>query len=70
MDSIIFAKAYNNHIFFWYANYILPPQSSGIINIPKGIDIEFQSENGVLGMGPFPFEGEEDPDIYGDVSSS
>tara|TARA_B110000196_G_C21120700_1_gene653053 strand:+ start:1020 stop:1676 length:657 start_codon:yes stop_codon:yes gene_type:complete len=31
--------------------------------IPKGINIEFQSENGVLGMGPFPFEGEEDPDM-------
>jgi len=31
--------------------------------IPKGIDIEFQSENGVLGMGAFPFEGEEDPDL-------
>tara|TARA_A100001037_G_scaffold264562_1_gene255480 strand:- start:117 stop:773 length:657 start_codon:yes stop_codon:yes gene_type:complete len=31
--------------------------------IPKGIDIEFQSENGVLGMGPFPYEGEEDPDM-------
>ena len=31
--------------------------------IPKGIDIEFRSENGVLGMGPFPFEGEEDPDM-------
>ena len=31
--------------------------------IPIGIDIEFQSENGVLGMGPFPFEGEEDPDM-------
>ena len=31
--------------------------------IPSGIDIEFQSENGVLGMGPFPFDGEEDPDM-------
>ena len=31
--------------------------------IPEGIAVEFQSENGVLGMGPFPFEGEEDPDI-------
>ena len=31
--------------------------------IPTGIDVEFQSENGVLGMGPFPFEGEEDPDM-------
>ena len=31
--------------------------------IPKGISVEFQSENGILGMGPFPFEGEEDPDM-------
>jgi 3-oxoacid CoA-transferase subunit B len=31
--------------------------------IPKGIDVEFQSENGVLGMGSFPFEGDEDADI-------
>jgi 3-oxoacid CoA-transferase subunit B len=31
--------------------------------VPEGIDVEFQSENGVLGMGPFPFEGEEDPDV-------
>jgi len=27
------------------------------------IEVEFQSENGVMGMGPFPFEGEEDPDL-------
>jgi len=31
--------------------------------VPEGIDVEFQSENGVLGMGPFPFEGDEDPDM-------
>jgi 3-oxoacid CoA-transferase subunit B len=31
--------------------------------VPEGIEVEFQSENGVLGMGPFPFEGEEDADI-------
>src|SRR5512143_2873545 len=31
--------------------------------IPKGIDIMFQSENGILGMGPWPLEGEEDPDL-------
>ena len=31
--------------------------------IPHGIDVEFQSENGVLGMGPFPFEGDEDADL-------
>ncbi|UGU18301.1 CoA transferase subunit B [Sinomicrobium kalidii] len=31
--------------------------------VPEGIDVEFQSENGVLGMGPFPNEGEEDADL-------
>ncbi len=31
--------------------------------IPAGIHVELQSENGLLGMGPFPFEGEEDPDL-------
>ncbi|MBQ0118102.1 MAG: CoA transferase subunit B [Flavobacterium sp.] len=31
--------------------------------VPEGLNVEFQSENGVLGMGPFPFEGEEDADI-------
>ena len=31
--------------------------------IPENIDVEFQSENGVLGMGPFPFVGYEDADI-------
>lgn len=31
--------------------------------VPKGINVEFQSENGVLGMGPFPYEGEEDADL-------
>jgi 3-oxoacid CoA-transferase subunit B len=31
--------------------------------IPKGMSVQLQSENGMLGMGPFPFEGEEDPDL-------
>jgi len=31
--------------------------------VRNDIDVDFQSENGVLGMGPFPFEGEEDPDL-------
>ena len=31
--------------------------------VRDGIEVEFQSENGVLGMGPFPFDGEEDADI-------
>lgn len=31
--------------------------------VRKDIEVEFQSENGVLGMGPFPYEGEEDADV-------
>jgi len=31
--------------------------------IPEGINVELQSENGILGMGPFPFEGEENADL-------
>lgn len=31
--------------------------------VRKDIEVEFQSENGILGMGPFPFEGEEDADL-------
>ena len=31
--------------------------------VPEGIEIAFQSENGILGMGPFPMPGEEDPDL-------
>ena len=31
--------------------------------IPEGMDVVLQSENGLLGMGPFPLEGQEDPDL-------
>jgi 3-oxoacid CoA-transferase subunit B len=31
--------------------------------IPKGVDVLLQSENGLLGIGPFPVEGQEDPDL-------
>jgi 3-oxoacid CoA-transferase subunit B len=31
--------------------------------LPKGIDVLLQSENGLLGIGPFPIEGQEDPDL-------
>ena len=32
-------------------------------HIPEGMDVTLQSENGMLGMGPFPYEGEEDADL-------
>ena len=31
--------------------------------IPDGMNVQLQSENGMMGMGPFPYEGEEDPDL-------
>lgn len=31
--------------------------------VPRGMEVILQSENGMLGVGPFPFEGEEDPDL-------
>ncbi|MBX2973630.1 MAG: CoA transferase subunit B [Flavobacteriales bacterium] len=31
--------------------------------VPQGMNVVFQSENGILGMGPFPYEGEEDADL-------
>jgi 3-oxoacid CoA-transferase subunit B len=32
-------------------------------NLPDGVSVKLQSENGLLGMGPFPYEGEEDADL-------
>ena len=47
----------------WYVNLGIGIPTLVANYIPKGIDVEFQSENGLLGMGPFPFEGEEDADM-------
>src|SRR5210317_1119363 len=47
----------------WFVNLGIGIPTLVANYIPKGISVEFQSENGILGMGPFPFEGEEDPDL-------
>ncbi len=47
----------------WYVNLGIGIPTLVANYVPEGIHIEFQSENGVLGMGPFPYEGEEDPDL-------
>tara|TARA_B100000809_G_scaffold86057_1_gene84470 strand:- start:60 stop:716 length:657 start_codon:yes stop_codon:yes gene_type:complete len=47
----------------WYVNLGIGIPTLVANFVPEDITVEFQSENGILGMGPFPFDGEEDADL-------
>ena len=64
LDKIGIAKRISQELSDgWYVNLGIGIPTLVANYVPEGMKVEFQSENGILGMGPFPFDGEEDPDL-------
>ena len=63
LDKIGIAKRISQEVQNgWYVNLGIGIPTLVANYVPDDMTVEFQSENGILGMGPFPFEGEEDAD--------
>ena len=63
LDKIGIAKRISQELSDgWYVNLGIGIPTLVANYVPAGMNVEFQSENGILGMGPFPYEGEEDAD--------
>jgi len=63
LDKIGIAKRISQELSDgWYVNLGIGIPTLVANYVPDGMNVEFQSENGILGMGPFPYEGEEDAD--------